>query len=145
MADTQRRMYNSMKKIPILAWVLFIAMAVTLTACAPPDEAPPVDPPPIFNEVALSIEVEARANRFSPDDIQVPLGEPVQFVVTSVDEFHTFTVKVDADDPIDLFNLEVPAGETREMVWTFEEPGEYYLYCIPHEAFGMVGTITVTD
>jgi plastocyanin len=28
---------------------------------------------------------------------------------------------------------------------TFEVPGEYRYYCIPHEASGMIGTVNVTD
>jgi plastocyanin len=37
----------------------------------------------------------------------------------------------------------VRAGETYEH--TFDTPGEYGYYCIPHEAAGMVGTIVVTE
>jgi plastocyanin len=37
----------------------------------------------------------------------------------------------------------VQAGETYSH--TFEVPGEYGYYCIPHEAAGMKGTIVVTE
>ncbi len=32
-----------------------------------------------------------------------------------------------------------------EIVYTFEESGEYYLYCILHEAQGKIGTIIVQE
>lgn len=37
----------------------------------------------------------------------------------------------------------IPAGETYSH--TFEVPGEYPYYCIPHEPAGMVGTVVVTE
>jgi plastocyanin len=37
----------------------------------------------------------------------------------------------------------IPPGETYEH--TFEVPGTYEYFCIPHEAAGMVGTVEVTD
>lgn len=37
----------------------------------------------------------------------------------------------------------IDPGETYEH--TFETPGEYQYYCIPHEAAGMVGTVVVTE
>ncbi len=37
----------------------------------------------------------------------------------------------------------IPAGDT--YAHTFELPGEYPYYCIPHEPMGMVGTIVVTE
>lgn len=37
----------------------------------------------------------------------------------------------------------VRSGETYS--YTFEVPGEYRYYCIPHEAAGMKGTVVVTE
>ena len=39
--------------------------------------------------------------------------------------------------------MEVDAGETEEITFTFSEAGTYELICIPHESLGMVGKIIV--
>lgn len=36
-------------------------------------------------------------------------------------------------------------GEGDEFEWTFEVPGEYTYFCIPHEAAGMVANLTVEE
>jgi plastocyanin len=38
----------------------------------------------------------------------------------------------------------IPGGSGGTFSFTFNEPGTYGYYCIPHEAMGMVGTVTVT-
>ena len=38
---------------------------------------------------------------------------------------------------------EMEAGQTIEFEVTFDKAGTYKLYCVPHEALGMTGTITV--
>ena len=45
---------------------------------------------------------------------------------------------------IDLdINVSAPGGATQEATVTFDAAGTYNLICIPHQALGMVGTITV--
>ena len=41
------------------------------------------------------------------------------------------------------FEGSIDAGQTFEV--TFEIPGEYHYFCIPHEPEGMVGKIVVTE
>ncbi|WP_276281528.1 plastocyanin/azurin family copper-binding protein [Halorussus caseinilyticus] len=41
------------------------------------------------------------------------------------------------------FEGRIEAGQTYEV--TFEIPGEYHYFCIPHEPSGMVGKIVVTE
>jgi plastocyanin len=41
------------------------------------------------------------------------------------------------------FEGRINAGQTYEH--TFEVPGEYHYFCIPHEPSGMVGTVVVTE
>jgi plastocyanin len=97
-------------------------------------------------EDAITIEVTARSYEFDPATIEVPVGVPVRFVVESVDIYHTFTVKESEEAEEMLINLDLfPDEGAVETVYTFEESGEYYLYCIPHEAQGMVGSIVVTE
>jgi plastocyanin len=95
------------------------------------------------------INVIARSMDYVPgteEPIQVQQGEPVRFVVESPDIYHTFTVATDETKETVLFNLDVfPGTDPAEIVWTFDEPGRYYLYCIPHEALGMTGWIEVTE
>lgn len=74
---------------------------------------------------------------FDPADLAFSSGEAVTIALTSEREFHTFTV------PELNIDIAVDAGETKAVVLTFDEPGSYQLICIPHEALGMVGTITV--
>ena len=74
---------------------------------------------------------------FSPKDLAFSVGDCVQFTITAETELHTFTVD---DLGIDR-SLDV--GETITFTFTFDQPGVFKLVCIPHEANGMVGTITV--
>ena len=74
---------------------------------------------------------------YDPADFAFSAGEGVNFTFIAEAAFHTFTVN-------DLeINVEVNAGETVGFDYVFEEPGTYELICVPHEALGMVGTITV--
>ena len=74
---------------------------------------------------------------FNPADITVNVGETVTLKLTSENEFHSFTV-----DDLGI-DVEVDAGETEEITFTFSEAGTYELICIPHESLGMVGKIIV--
>ena len=74
---------------------------------------------------------------YSPAEITVSAGETLELVLTSQNEFHSFTV-----DDLDI-DMEVEAGETEELVFTFDKPGTYDFICIPHETLGMVGQIIV--
>ena len=74
---------------------------------------------------------------YDPGDFTFSAGEGVNFTFIAEAAFHTFTV-TDLD-----INVEVNAGEASGLDFVFEEPGTYELVCIPHQALGMVGTITV--
>jgi len=74
---------------------------------------------------------------FDPSELNFSVGETVTLVLKSETQFHTFTVEtlgIDAD---------VPVGETVDFTYTFDKAGTYDLICIPHQALGMTGTITV--
>lgn len=74
---------------------------------------------------------------FSQTEFNFSVGETVTLVLKSESQFHTFTV--------DDLGIDVPVngGETVNFSFTFDKPGTYQLICVPHEALGMVGTITV--
>ena len=74
---------------------------------------------------------------FDPVDLSFSAGEVVSFTFVSESQYHTFTVEeLGIDEDVD-------GGETVSFDFTFDEPGTYTLICIPHQALGMVGTITV--
>ncbi len=74
---------------------------------------------------------------YDPAEITVATGETLELVLTSQNEFHSFTV-----DDLGI-DVEVEAGETDKLVFTFDEPGTYDFICLPHESLGMVGQIIV--
>ncbi len=74
---------------------------------------------------------------YDPADFSFSVGETITFVMESESEFHTFTVT-----ELDI-NVSVQAEETVDATYTFDAAGTYELICIPHQALGMVGTITV--
>lgn len=39
----------------------------------------------------------------------------------------------------------IEGGSGGTFSYTFEEPGRYDYYCIPHESMGMIGSVTVSD
>ena len=75
--------------------------------------------------------------QFNPKELSFSVGESIDFEVTAETEFHTFTVdELEIDEALG-------AGETVKFSYTFDKAGTFRLYCIPHEALGMEGTITV--
>ena len=92
---------------------------------------------------ALKVEVLNRdvggsgVYAFDPKEFTFSVGDSVEFTVTAETEFHTFTVDELGIDEVVL------GGETITFTYTFDEAGEFKLFCIPHQSLGMVGTITV--
>ena len=92
------------------------------------------------------IEIVAGNLAFNVQDIEVHKGETVRFIATSTDIFHTFTMKESSDATDLLFSLNLfPDAEAEVIEVTFNEAGEFYFLCLPHESMGMNGSITVTD
>ena len=86
------------------------------------------------------IAVELRNYDFVPKSFKFPVGEPVEFALTSVDIEHTFTI-----EELEL-DWQIPKpNDTRVHTLTFTTAGKFRLVCtIPsHEALGMVGTVVV--
>ena len=128
-------------RVRALASALFAALALALgcSAAGGSQDAAPDAPPDGARVVAVSMEDCAGSEgcAFSPSDFVFETGETVRFSLTSENEFHTFTVP---DLGVDEM---VNARETRHLDVTFDRPGEYALICVPHEALGMTGTITI--
>ncbi|WP_224336350.1 cupredoxin domain-containing protein [Haloprofundus halobius] len=98
-------------------------------------------------------------NRFEPDAVTIPVGETVVWrtvgyaphTVTAYEDelppgaayFSSggFTNEAAARDGASGGGGVLDRGE--EYTYTFDKPGTYTYYCIPHEQAGMTGTITV--
>jgi plastocyanin len=85
-------------------------------------------------EVMVSME----DNFFDPAQITVEPGTTVTWVQNG-DNGHTTT---SYDGLWDSGML--PGGSGQTFSFTFDDPGTYDYYCIPHEDLGMVGTVTVS-
>lgn len=99
--------------------------------------------------------------RFSPDRITVKLGETVRFVIRNDGRLpHEYVIGTrQANDEHAALMLRFPnmahdepymahvaPGQTGEIVWTFNRPGEFDFACLMagHYQAGMKGRITVT-
>jgi uncharacterized cupredoxin-like copper-binding protein len=104
------------------------------------------------------VDVTMRFSRFEPDHFEFPAGTTVTFVVENRDPIdHEFLIgdasvqqaHEEGTEPhhgAKPGEISVPAGETRETTYTFEEPGKLLVGChLPtHYDYGMRGDITVT-
>lgn len=87
---------------------------------------------------------------YTPDTVRVEVGETVRWENGSA-VMHTVTAdpeeafkdeSVTLPDGASTFNSgNMDPGQTFE--YTFETPGTYRYFCIPHEAVGMRGTVIV--
>ena len=84
------------------------------------------------------VTVRMEDNFFDPANITVEPGTTVTWV-QSGNNPHTTT---SYDGLWDSGMIEGGSGGT--FSFTFEEPGTYDYFCIPHEAMGMIGSVTVT-
>jgi uncharacterized cupredoxin-like copper-binding protein len=112
---------------------------------------------------ATRIEVSlADTLRIEPSPMTVPAGVPVTFVVTNTGaiehEFFIGDEAAQADHEAEMLEMggmshDEPAGialdpsETKELTFTFAEPGETLAGChvVGHYAAGMIATIVVTE
>lgn len=98
--------------------------------------------------------------KFSPDKIDVKVGETVKFVVKNTGaQLHEFVIgtkkenaehaalmvkfpNMEHDEP---YMAHVPAGKTGEIVWKFNKAGEFDFACLiaGHYQAGMIGKIIV--
>ncbi len=111
--------------------------------------------------VKRTIEVKMTDNmRFTPDRIEVKEGETVRFSLSNTGQVlhemvlgtapvlaeHAALMKrfpnMEHDEP---YMAHVPAGETGDIIWTFNRPGEFDFACLiaGHFEAGMVGKIVV--
>lgn len=106
---------------------------------------------------STSVEIVIRYSKFEPASITVPVGVPVTITLRNEDPIDHEWIAGDAavhavhrvgtepvhpDHPAEVV---IPALKSRMTVVTFEEAGTLAFIChLPaHEAYGMVGTITI--
>ncbi len=98
--------------------------------------------------------------RFSPDQIDIKLGDTVKFVVKNTGAvMHEFVIgtatenaqhaalmvkfpNMEHDEP---YMAHVPPGKTGEILWKFNKPGVFDFACLiaGHYQAGMIGRISV--
>ena len=106
----------------------------------------------------VTVDIPIHYSHYQRPEVTVRAGQPVTFVLTNEDpidhewivgdaavhERHrTGTEPVHASRPTEVT---IPAGTTVSTTVRFTTPGTYLYIChLPgHEAYGMVGTVTVT-
>lgn len=104
-----------------------------------------------------SIEITIHYSRFEPSAITVPVGVPVTITLRNDDPIDHEWIAGDAAEqavhrvgtellhPTHPTEVVIPAGETRVTTVTFEQAGQLQYIChLPgHEAYGMVGAVTI--
>ena len=119
------------------------------TPQASPDASPMASPSVAGNHV---VEMTGQFT-FVPDDLTVNVGDTVTWRNVSVVP-HTSTCDPEqANNPEEHVQLPEGAetwdsgllGRDEEFSHTFEVPGGYTYFCIPHEANGMVASLTVEE
>jgi uncharacterized cupredoxin-like copper-binding protein len=110
-------------------------------------------PPPL----TTTLEITIHYSRFEPSEIAVPVGVPVTITLRNTDPIdHEWIVGDEAVHAVHRTGTEllhpsrptevvIPAGESRTTLVTFEATGtlQYICHLPAHEAYGMVGTVTI--
>lgn len=150
--------------------VALVATVLVAAACGGGDgDAPSAASSPASQEPSSpgppspSEEEEAKPSRsvtvsmtdnltFEPAEVVVKVGGKVTWVNDSTMDHTSTANRKKAADPS---NVELPQGadkwnsgfikEGERFSLTFDVPGTYRYFCIPHEKVGMLGTITVVE
>jgi uncharacterized cupredoxin-like copper-binding protein len=106
---------------------------------------------------ATEILIVIHYSHFEPSAFNVPVGVPVTITLRNDDPIDHEWIVGDAEvqakhrtgtellHPVRPTEQVIPAGQTRVTMITFEQAGSLQYIChLPgHEAYGMVGTVTV--
>jgi plastocyanin len=122
-----------------------LVLAAAFGACF--SEAPSTTGP--SGEVGATLEMNPHL-RFDPATVTIKAGQAVRWKNTA-----SFVHTATADPQLaqNAADVALPAGaqpfnsgdltQGGEYVHTFTVPGVYKYFCLPHESFGMVGTVIV--
>jgi uncharacterized cupredoxin-like copper-binding protein len=106
----------------------------------------------------LVVPITIHFSHYDPATITVPAGRAVIFVITNTDPIDHECIVGDAalherhrtgTEPVHNARpteITIPARSERRTTVTFEAPGalQYICHLPGHEAYGMVGTVTIT-
>src|SRR5262245_25507635 len=106
----------------------------------------------------LVVEITIHYSHFDPSAVTVPVGRPVTFVITNTDPIDHEWIVGDAalherhrtgTEPVHdarPTEITIPALSQRRTTVTFPPTGplQYICHLPGHEAYGMVGTVTIT-
>ncbi|MEX2356122.1 MAG: cytochrome c oxidase subunit II [Thermaerobacterales bacterium] len=92
---------------------------------------PPFDEPGVFETAPghYRVVMIARTWSFEPQEVRVPAGSTVTFLVTSLDVIHGLRV------PHTTINRMIIPGQAAQVTHRFDDPGEFALFC--HEYCGI--------
>ena len=116
---------------------------ITKPQAQPLPQRPEYEPPPTYPfETGKLVEIAmiAKDFKFTPNAINVAMGDRVRLTITSVDMTHTFTL------PIFGIDKSIQAGQTATIEFLADQKGQFTFYCnVPgHASKGMTGRINVT-
>lgn len=112
--------------------------ALSLAACGGNDEEK--NPPSNDGAQPSAVTLEADDFYFKPTSLSVESGQTLTVKVENEGKAeHTFTVDTLGVD------VEIPAGEDKEVDITAPKSGSFDFYCRYHRSRGMTGTITVGE
>jgi len=139
----------------MLVSVLLCGVAL-LGACT--KEARTLGEPGEPGAVDRTIDVTAEEFRFDPEEIEVEVGETIEFVLANEGQAqHEFSLgSAHHHDDSSGGHMHGPStgstgpiepGEEGSFVWTFTEAGEttFACYVAGHNEQGMTGTLTVSE
>lgn len=130
-------------------WAIYTLLAIGfLMACgneASKDESTSTAPAEQEEQAARVVEVTLSfvEPRFRPDPIEIKVGEPIRFKVSSDDTRHRFVI-----EPFGI-NVEVPQKALNEPVVTKvvtpAETGTFRMFCSTHARMPMEGKLVVVE
>jgi cytochrome c oxidase subunit 2 len=134
--DVYEKIWMWLAAVMIGIFLAAIAFAASSQAIHPPSHIETIEPSSVWESREFSspgvtirpdgsalVTVVAEMFAFDPDPIEVPLGRPVTFRITSTDVIHGFQV-VGTNA-----NAMVLPGYVTEFTVTFHEPGERLVLC----------------
>ena len=138
-----------MVKRVLATFLLVLLVGLLVGACGGGDSDPTATPSPTATPTQPSdggtatgeiVNVVQKENPyvFEPDNYDFELNKAYTLVFAPPGEFHTFNV--------DALGIEIfiNAGENVQQDITPSTAGTFKLYCVPHEALGMVGEVRVS-
>jgi plastocyanin len=124
---------------------LALAVTVSLAACTGADQGGGAGGAADRNVIAMKND-----NKYTPETLEVARGTTVTWDNVSAVQH---TVTVDASKANDPSHVALPPGVApfdsgfidpgKKWSHTFDTPGTYKYFCIPHESVGMIGTLIV--